>query len=154
MQPVGLFSIAWMPPYVAHVPAATTAHALGESRSIHSLVVIGCPVAERARSRRNTARSFALGTSFSIPMQAMCNFGKDVPRSAFPSFVQTTEPPVSAIAKLTPVMPAAAARNFCRSVCRAASVRYCGSVAPSFVPMCLWNSSPMSGTATTATSIR
>src|SRR3984893_9397357 len=33
-----------MPPYVAHVPAATTAHAFGANRSIQSHVVIGCPV--------------------------------------------------------------------------------------------------------------
>ena len=65
-----------------------------------------------------------------MPMQAMCSCGSDVPRSALPSFVQTTKPPVSAMAKLTPVMPASAARNFSRSLCRAASVRYVGSVAP------------------------
>src|SRR5271168_4549182 len=34
-----------MPPYVAQVPTATTAVAFGVSRSSHSLVVIGCPVA-------------------------------------------------------------------------------------------------------------
>jgi len=44
MQPVGFPSTAWIPPYVAHVPAATTAQALGASRSIHSQVLIGCPV--------------------------------------------------------------------------------------------------------------
>src|SRR3954451_12880088 len=37
--------MAWIPPYVAQVPAATMAVALGASRSSHSLVVIGCPVA-------------------------------------------------------------------------------------------------------------
>src|SRR5271170_3899364 len=44
MQPVGFPSIAWIPPYVAQVPAATTAQAFGTSRSIQSQVVIGCPV--------------------------------------------------------------------------------------------------------------
>src|SRR5690606_4695758 len=44
MHPVGLPAIAWMPPYAAQVPIATTAHALGASRSIHWLTVIGCPV--------------------------------------------------------------------------------------------------------------
>ena len=44
MAPVGLPCMAWMPPYVAHVPAATIAVALGASRSSHSLVVIGWPV--------------------------------------------------------------------------------------------------------------
>ena len=34
-----------MPPYVAQVPTATIAVALGASRSSHSLVVIGWPVA-------------------------------------------------------------------------------------------------------------
>src|SRR5580692_375538 len=33
-----------MPPYVAHVPAATTAQAFGANWSIQSHVVIGCPV--------------------------------------------------------------------------------------------------------------
>ena len=45
MAPVGLPAMAWMPPYVAQVPTATTAVAFGVSRSSHSLVVIGCPVA-------------------------------------------------------------------------------------------------------------
>ena len=44
MAPVGLPCIAWMPPYVAQVPTATTAVAFGVSRSSHSLVVIGWPV--------------------------------------------------------------------------------------------------------------
>jgi hypothetical protein len=44
MHPVGLPAIAWIPPYAAQVPIATTAHALGASRSIHWLTVIGWPV--------------------------------------------------------------------------------------------------------------
>ncbi len=44
MAPVGLPAIAWMPPYVAHVPAAKIAQALGESRSIQPLKVIGWSV--------------------------------------------------------------------------------------------------------------
>ena len=32
-----------------------------------------------------------------MPMQAMWSGGSDVPRSALPSFVQTTKPPVSAM---------------------------------------------------------
>ena len=94
-------------------------------------VVIGWPVAERASSRRKTPRSCARGISFSMPMQAMCSFGSETPRSALPSFVQTTKPPVSAMAKLTPVMPASASRNLSRRCARAASARYFGSVAPS-----------------------
>src|ERR1051326_7167237 len=44
MQPVGLPDMAWMPPYVAQVPAPITASALGARRSIHSAVVMGWPV--------------------------------------------------------------------------------------------------------------
>src|SRR5919107_5659455 len=44
MHPVGLPAIAWIPPQVAQVPAATTAHALGASWSIHQLRVRGSPV--------------------------------------------------------------------------------------------------------------
>ena len=67
---------------------------------------------------------------------AMCSFGSEVPRSAFPSFVQTTNPPVAAMAKFTPVSPASACMKWFRKCPRAASVRYCGSVAPSSVPKC------------------
>src|SRR5919206_2912865 len=45
MQPVGLPAMAWMPPYVAHVPAATTPHAPGARWSIHQFSVSGSPVA-------------------------------------------------------------------------------------------------------------
>jgi hypothetical protein len=45
MEPVGFPAIAWMPPYVAQVPAATTAIAFGARRSIHSFSVMGWPVA-------------------------------------------------------------------------------------------------------------
>ena len=38
--PVGLPAIAWIPPYVAQVPAATIAVAFGANRSSHLLVVI------------------------------------------------------------------------------------------------------------------
>ena len=44
MAPVGLLRIAGMPPYAAHVPIASTAAALGVSRSIQLQVRIGCPV--------------------------------------------------------------------------------------------------------------
>lgn len=44
MQPVGLPAMAWMPPKVAQVPAATTAQALGASWSIHQFSVCGSPV--------------------------------------------------------------------------------------------------------------
>lgn len=92
-----------------------------------STVELGCPVAERASRRRNTARSLRRGSKFLIPIQAICSGGRETPRSAFPSLVQTTKPPVSAIAKLTPVSPASAAQNRSRRCWRAASVRYAGS---------------------------
>ena len=44
MQPVAFPAMAWIPPYVAHVPIATTAHALGASVSIHQFSVTGSPV--------------------------------------------------------------------------------------------------------------
>ena len=80
-------------------------------------VVIGWPVPLRARSRRKTPRSAARGMSFSIPIEAMCMGGSAMPRSALPSLVHTTKPPVSAMAKFTPVSPACAARNFSRRCC-------------------------------------
>ena len=46
-----------------------------------------------------------------MPMQAMCSLGRLAPRSALPSLVQTTKPPVSATAKLAPVMPASASKE-------------------------------------------
>ncbi len=97
---------------------------------------MGWPVALRASSRRNTPKCSWVGTSFSMPMQAMCTLARCTPMSALPSLVQTTKPPVSATAKLTPVMAASAFRNFSRRCWRAASVRYCGSVAPFSVPRC------------------
>jgi hypothetical protein len=40
---------------------------------------------------------------FSIPTDAMWHGASAIPRSAFPSFVHTTKPPVSATAKFIPV---------------------------------------------------
>ena len=107
--------------------------------------VIGWPVAERASSRRNTPRSAARGISFSMPMQAMCSVGSDMPRSALPSFVQTTKPPVSAMAKFTPVMPASA-REERRAQLAARRPRRdrSGRSSPAAVPSRSWNSSPTS----------
>ena len=107
-------------------------------------VVMGCPVPLRARRRRNTPRSWARGISFSTPMQAICRRGRLVPISALPSLVQTTTPPVSAMAKLTPVSPAWAPMNLLRRWPRAASVRYLGSDAPLSVPSSMWKRSPIS----------
>jgi len=49
--------------------------------------------------------SLTLGTTFSIPMLAICSGGTAAPMSAFPSLVQTMKVPVSAIARLPPFMP-------------------------------------------------
>ena len=54
-----------------------------------------------------------------MPISATWMRGTDVDRRALPSFVCTTRVPVSATPKLTPVMPASAARNRSRSASRA-----------------------------------
>src|ERR1700754_635711 len=65
MAPVGLPAIAWIPPEVAQVPTATIAVALGASRSSHSLVVIGWPVAG------------SLPNPHQYPSSLICSFGMD-----------------------------------------------------------------------------
>ena len=55
--------------------------------------MIAWPVAERASRRRSTPRSAARGSSFSMPTHATWSGGSAIPRSALPSFVQTTTPP-------------------------------------------------------------
>src|SRR4051794_33646035 len=69
-----------MPPYVAQVPAATIASALGASRSSHSLVVIGCPVAGSLPKPHQYPSScrFSLGID---PSTTSTN-GSSSPRSA------------------------------------------------------------------------
>ena len=94
------------------------------------------PVALRASSRRKTGRSSARGITFSIPTEAMCTGASAIPRSAFPSFVQTTNPPVSATAKFIPVSVASAARKCARRCSRAAPASATGSARPAGVPRC------------------
>ena len=67
-----------------------------------------------------------------------------MPRSALPSFVTTTKEPVSATAKLTPVIPASAARNLLRRSCRARAVRASGSSSPTGAPISFSKSFPTS----------
>ena len=93
-----------------------------------------------------TPRSRARGISFSMPMLAMWSGGTLAPMSALPSLVQTTNPPVSATAKLAPVMPASAAMNFGRAFWRIASARLCGSES--------FGSVPISSANRAATSVR
>ncbi|MNI95755.1 hypothetical protein D3C73_1540740 [compost metagenome] len=51
----------------------------------------------------------------SMPINVICVFGTVDTMRALPSFSNSTIEPVSAIAKLQPVMPMSAARNFARS---------------------------------------
>ena len=93
--------------------------------------VSSCPVALRASSFRNTARSCARGITFSIPATAMWIFGADVVRRALPSFSMITTAPESAIRKFAPLMPISAVRNFSRSTPRAITVCFSGTVSRS-----------------------
>ena len=70
--------------------------------------VMSRPSALRDSSRMNSGRSLWRGITFSIPMVATYSGGRVALMSALPSLVHTTMPPVSAIPKLTPVMPASA----------------------------------------------
>jgi len=72
--------------------------------------------------------------TFSIPTDAMWIGASAIPRSAFPSFVQTTNPPVSAMAKLIPVSVQSAARKRWRRCSRAAPASAFGSDRPAGVP--------------------
>ena len=75
--------------------------------------VLGDRRAERAARQEpdEDAEVLDLGISFSMPIEAMWSFGRLAERSALPSLVQTTKAPVSATAKLAPVMPASAVRK-------------------------------------------
>ena len=99
--------------------------AVGVARAVEMRRVAGDRLTggRRASNRVKTARVLESGINFSIPMQAMWTRGNETPKSALPSFVQTTKPPVSAMAKLTPVMPTSPSRNLSRRWPRAASVR-------------------------------
>ena len=77
---------------------------------------MGWPVPLRASRPEKHAEILGPGISFSMPMQAICERGRLAPISALPSLVQTTKPPVSAMAKLTPVSPACAPRNLLAKV--------------------------------------
>src|SRR3954464_2599023 len=92
MQPVGLPAIAWMPPYVAHVPIATTPHAFGASWSIHQLSVSGCPVASSLP--KDVQYPSPLILSFGIePSITSTNGASSSPRAAARNGVRNSSPP-------------------------------------------------------------
>src|SRR3954462_2663933 len=92
MQPVGLPAIAWMPPYVAHVPIATTPHAFGASWSIHQLSVSGCPVASSLP--KDVQYPSPLIFSFGIePSITSTNGLSSSPRAAARNGVRNSSPP-------------------------------------------------------------
>ncbi len=72
--------MAWMPPYAEQVPAASTAHARGASRSIHSQVVIGWPVAGSVPSAAQYPS--ALSASFGMEPSTTRMNGPSAPSAA------------------------------------------------------------------------
>jgi len=72
-------------------------------------------------------RSVNEGTTFSTPITATWTRGSEVTIRPLPSLVTRTTVPVSATAKLAPVIPRSAWRNFSRSSPRAIRVRTSGS---------------------------
>src|SRR5919202_3288491 len=92
MQPVGLPAIAWMPPYVAHVPTATTPHAFGASRSSHQLSVSGSPVASSLPN--DVQYPSPLMFSFGIePSMTSTNGASSSPRTAWRNGSRNSSPP-------------------------------------------------------------
>ena len=79
------------------------------------------PVEERGRSWRKTSRSSGAGTSFSIPTTVMSVSGRVVQKRPLPSDSTTQTVPVSATAKLAPLIATRARRNRSRRWRRAAS---------------------------------
>ena len=93
------------------------------------------PVELRGSSCMNTARCSKRGSSFSIPTTLISTSGSVVHMRPFPSDSSTTRVPVSAIAKLAPLMPTRARRNRSRRWMRAASASAAGSSDRSSGPM-------------------
>ena len=85
------------------------------------------PVEERGRSWRKTSRSSGAGTSFSIPTTVMSVSGRVVQKRPLPSDSTTQTVPVSATAKLAPLIATRARRNRSRRWSRAASASSLGS---------------------------
>src|SRR3954452_6760659 len=91
MAPVGLPAMAWMPPYVAQVPTATTAVALGVSRSSHSLVVIGWSVPGALPKPDQYPSSLIF--SFGIDPSTTRTNGSSSPRSALKNHSRKSSAP-------------------------------------------------------------
>src|SRR6266851_2773714 len=69
--------------------------------------------------RSTATASSSEATTLSTPNSAMCTGGSVTVRSALPSLVTSMMVPVSAIARLAPLMPTEALMNFCRRDSRA-----------------------------------
>ena len=85
------------------------------------------PVDERGRSCRKTSRSSGAGTSFSIPTTVISVSGSVVQKRPLPSDSTMQTVPVSATAKLAPLMATFARRKRSRRWRRAASASSRGS---------------------------
>ena len=85
------------------------------------------PVDERGSSWMNTSMSRHVGTSFSIPITVTSTSGSVVHMRPLPSDSNTQTVPVSATAKLAPLIPMRADRNLARRCRRAASASAAGS---------------------------
>ncbi|MNW60931.1 hypothetical protein D3C74_389570 [compost metagenome] len=81
-------------------------------------IVSFCPVAERGSKVAMTSRSAHDGMMRSMPISVICVFGTVDTIRALPSFSNKTIEPVSAIAKLQPVRPISASKNFSRNFLR------------------------------------
>src|SRR3954467_9510616 len=91
MAPVGLPAIAWMPPYVAQVPIATTPQARGASRSIHQFRVSGSPV--RSSLPNEVQYPSPLMFSFGIDPSITRTNGASSPRAAARNGARYSSPP-------------------------------------------------------------
>ena len=80
------------------------------------------PTAQRTKICIIASKACMFGSKRSIPMSTICVSGRDVTMRPLPSLVRMLVDPVEAMAKLQPVMPISAARNFWRSFARAKSV--------------------------------
>src|SRR6266852_1556369 len=77
------------------------------------------PVPLRGSIRSTATASSSDATTLSTPNNAICTGGSVTVRSALPSLVTNMMVPVSAIARLAPLMPTEALMNFCRKDSRA-----------------------------------